>query len=299
MKQVIVLALIWSMVGAVFASDVSKEAFGQFKVLSVISSKEEWKEFAKSGGGYFVIPSDLTKYLAGTLQEARSLGDHNADKKEGYFEEEKQQHKLQILEKKDWSKFSQKETKTLAQGMNDVAVFILRKTLEALDVPEALWSKATGGLSDSKGLNHFKLVYYDPDKRAPGISWHKDFRWVTVFYFDQPGLQGKIGDEVINVAPKEGHFFVNLGTFFEAFIDNPEILNALTHQVVEQVSAPRVAAGIFCRGAYPNKIYYRLVDNKLVEIDENEVKKYEIKDEKGLFSIAPNSAFSPYYQQDQ
>lgn len=266
----------------------SFELMAVFPVLSESMDRMAWRNFAKVGCGYYPIPEELKKYLDSTVDLASSLNASCKDRY-GYSSEAKQQVEILFLEKKDWNHYPQ-ETSALAQGMNEIAVSVLLNVLQALEIEPELYSKITGGLSDLKGKNFFKIAHYDATKDLPGIPWHKDIRWVTVLFINQEGLQGKVDGKVIDVNPREGYFVVNLGVFFEALINDREILNALEHQV-KQVSKDRVSFGIFCNGSYPEEGFYQLNGQDLCWKKPEEMKNFLIEDKSQSFTIAPHKIF--------
>lgn len=264
-------------------------AMDSLPVLSESMDKKDWRNFAKVGCGYYPIPKELNKYLASTLDLASSL---NASCKDqyGYSCEAKQQVEILFLEKKDWSHYPQ-ETMALAQGMNEIAVSVLLNVLQALEIKPGLYPKITGGLSNLEGKNFFKIAHYDATKDFPGIPWHKDIRWITVLFINQEGLQGRVDGKVIDVNPREGYFFINLGVFFEAFINDPEKLNAFEHQV-QQVNKDRVSFGIFCSGSYPEEGFYQLNGQDLDWKNPEEMKGFLVEDRSQSFTIGPHKIFN-------
>jgi isopenicillin N synthase-like dioxygenase len=169
----------------------------------------------------------------------------------------------------------------------------VRNVLKALGVNEHLYSQATGGLSDTNGKVSLKACHYDPRKQTPGIAWHKDIRWITVLYINQEGLEASVDKQVVNVDPKQGYFVVNLGVYFEAFIDNAYKVVALPHQV-RQMNNDRISFGVFCEGDYPQKGIYQLSGGQLLFVSPEKLNDYLIKDEKQLFSTKPHNVFNQY-----
>jgi isopenicillin N synthase-like dioxygenase len=245
------------------------ESEHKLPILSESMSPKDWKNFAKIGGGYYPIPEGLKQYLKTTLNLANSLN-ASYKGKPGYSCEEKQQVEILYFEKKDWENYPE-DTRALAQGMSEIAVIILLNLLQALGINTDLYTQITGGLSDCKGQNFFKVAHYDSTKNYPGIPWHKDIRWITVLFINQEGLQGNINGKIVDIRPLEGYFFVNLGVFFEAFINDHEKLNALVHQV-QQVSKDRVSFGLFSQGDYPEKGFYQLNGDAIAWKDPEEMK---------------------------
>jgi isopenicillin N synthase-like dioxygenase len=178
----------------------------------------------------------------------------------------------------------------MAQLGRDIAV----KILHAFDIDEAVIKTATGGLSENAGKISLKVAHYDESKDGLGIQWHKDLRWVTVLYAFDEGLEAKIGNQPINAAPKDGYFFVNLGVFFEAFINDINKLNALVHQV-RHVEKSRSSFIVLCEGNYKEKGFYELINSTLhFEPDTDKIRARLIKDPEKLVSTAPQIIFSNY-----
>lgn len=267
-----------------WAMDEPKRAL---PILSESMTKAEWLNFAHIGGGYYPIPSKLKQYLPNMLELARGVPAWS--EKPNFHHDKKHQIEFLYSEENEWDNYP-KEIQTLAQGMRDIAVSILVNLLQALDVDKNLFSQITGGLSDTKGKHFLKVAYYDAAKPYPGLSWHKDIRWITVLFIDQEGLEGKIGTQVVSVPPLDGHFFINLGVFFEAFINDAQRLNAFIHQV-KQVNKDRVSFGVFVEGNYLTKGFYQQFNNSLVWKSEEDMNFFLLKDNHQAFSSGPHQIF--------
>ena len=242
----------WLFICSFFSLNLIADAL---PVLSESMDKKDWQHFAQVGCGYYPIPEELKSYLASTVDLARSLN-ASCMNQPGYVCQANQQAELLLLEKEDWNHYPPK-TVALAEGMHEIAVSVLLHVLHALDIPPELYYTITGGLTDFEGINFFKIARYDATKNFPGFPWHKDVRWITVLFINQEGLQGKVKGQVIDVHPREGYFIINLGVFFEAFINDPDTLKAFEHHV-QQVYTDRVSFGIFCSGDYPSQGFYQL-----------------------------------------
>jgi isopenicillin N synthase-like dioxygenase len=259
-------------------------------ILSENMSEEGLRNFAQFGGGYYPIPDNLKILISSTLNEVYSFNEKFKDKAV-YAREEKQQIEYVFFEQKDWENHLNEATKNLAEGMNKIAVSILREVLKALHVRSEVFSEATGGLSDFKGKISFKIAHYDHNKKdLPGISWHKDLRWITVLFINEDGLQGRVFGKIIDIKPKDGYFFVNLGVFFEAFINDPNKLTALIHQVKE-VNKERISFGVFCNGDYGRLGFFQLKGDSLDFRKKEEMDNFLIKDDDGIFSTNNHKIF--------
>lgn len=210
-----------------------------------------WQKFAKIGGGYFPIPEDLKRYLETTKKFALSL-DSSWKRKWGYFETSGQQFAI-FYRKNDWKKYPP-DIAVLADEMSQIGVFVLLKTLQSLGINSDL-KEITGGLSEAEGDPGFKVMHYNSKKEMLGIDVHKDNRWITVLWSDQPGLQAEVDGEFVEVKPSKDHFFIHVGIFLEKFINDGRLCQALQHKVV-QVKEDRVSFGAFLNGYYPSEGYY-------------------------------------------
>jgi hypothetical protein len=250
------------------------------------STEDEWKACAHIGGCYYPIPDAIKSYIPKTLELAYSLPQQQGSL--GYSREEKQQIEILCLEKYTWHHFNN-ETQILAKGMAEIGRSIVLNILRSLNIDPSLYKEATGGLSHNEGKIHFKLAHYDAAKNYPGLPWHKDIRWVTVLYINQNGLQGKHNEHVFDISPREGYFVINLGVFFEAFINDTNKLNALIHQV-RQVTEDRVSFGAFCEGNYDKKGFWQL-DKQGIVWKEPEFMNL-VKDDTNSFSMTTHRIFN-------
>lgn len=257
-------------------------------IISDLMPTEAWLHFAKVGAAYYPIPEELKAYLAQAVMQANSLNS-SCEGQYGYACEPQQQVEILMLEEKDWGRFSP-EIQALAQGMSEIGKKLVVNLLQALDVDPELHEIITGGLSKSCGRNFFKMAHYDAKKSYPGIDWHKDIRWITVLYINQAGLQAKINGKIINIDPLEGHFVINLGVFFEAFINNPQLLTALEHQVL-QVQHDRIAFGVFCNGAYAEKGFYQLNRPEILWRSPEYLRPFLVEAKDQTFSIPGHRVF--------
>lgn len=222
-------------------------------VLTESMSDEEWLEFARIGGGYYPIPEYLKEYIPETLKLAFEMEDLREHAH--YIYDKKNEYEYLYSNENYWTLHPQCAQK-LAKGMKEVAVLILNNVLRATKIDKRLYSQITGGLSDNKGDCFLKIMHYNVDKPNAGLSWHKDTRWITVLIFTSKGLEAQIDNKTISVLPRPGFFFINLGIWFEAFINDTNLVKAIVHQV-RDVEENRATIGVFCEGLYPDSGFYQ------------------------------------------
>lgn len=259
-------------------------------VLTDSMTPEDWRNFARKGGAYYHIPEPLRQYIPKMLELASSISTWRG--RPGYHCDDKHQIEFLHSEQQEWGNYPE-EVQELALGMRNTAVSVLNSLLQALEIDTELYSQITGGLSDVNGKHFLKVMHYDALKPYPGLPWHKDIRWITVLFVNQAGLEGKIGNIVVPIQPLEGYFFINLGVFFEAFINDPAKLTALVHQV-KQVNDDRISFGVFVEGNYPRKGFYQTVHNSVVWKDAEEMKAFLLEDKQQSFSSGPHNIFSSF-----
>jgi hypothetical protein len=259
MKSLLSALLIFGLAFSIFATDAKKLPL---PIISPEADSATWKEFLRLGGGYYPIPEDLKGLIKATMVYAK-FEPENWHKRPGYSNDENQQIEIQMLKKRKWQQDFPAPTSFLAEEMNAIAIAILKHSLAILDVDEELWGDATKGLTDDNGSSSFKIARYNPERRAVGIDWHKDVRWMTVLYAPQEGLLAKINGQQVKLPPKAGYFLVNVGVFFEAFINNSDLVNGLEHKVSE-VKEWRHVCGVFVRGRSQNKSFAEFNNGDLI-----------------------------------
>lgn len=158
------------------------------------------------------------------------------------------QNQAVYMERAHWGKVKQYEgdIHALAFQMDKLGIEILESALSLFNVPRALWSLATGRLTDGEGLRHLTFNHYRPKRRQPGLKPHRDFGYVTVLCINQDGLQVRLESEWVPLPPKDGHFVINFGRTLETFINRPDF-KAAWHRVI-RVNRNRSSIGWFSDG---------------------------------------------------
>lgn len=120
----------------------------------------------------------------------------------------------------------------MCERMYAIGRIVLRTILSATCIPPSLWNRCTDQCSADGGMQWFAVSHYRPGRDAPGAPDHKDTGFVTVLYYEQPGLEVFIANDWYDVPPVSGHFLVNFGGALEALTARlPVRVRAVRHRV--------------------------------------------------------------------
>lgn len=253
LKQFIILSL------CLVFSSIGNAASFEWPIMSGESSDDEWRAFAKIGGGYFKIPDSMQSGALHALRFAQTCEYYPKPKTIWSF----QQYTARSIAQEEWQQLPP-EVSHIALEMKGIGVLVLNKLLNALDL-QCNYTLATGGLSDGKGSADIKVVSYDPEQEGVGFTIHTDERFVTVLLINEPGLEGWHNDDFRAVLAKENHFFINIGIYFMVLVNNPHQLIALPHRV-RRVEKKRYSFGVFCDAKHIEEGYFKGNENNPGEI---------------------------------
>ncbi len=183
--------------------------------------------FARS---FYLPPAGDDPYRGFTQWTPDRLAQH-----EGYYRRDVDQTEQFFLERRFWSDVYPRELFAQAALMQQLALEILTAVLTELDLPRALWDRATGGCLNGGGTYHLTFNHFRPEVRARGLNIHKDSGWVTVLRSIEPGLEVDRAGTWVPIVPMPGYFIVNFGCAMEVLtrhIRTP--VSAVAHRVVEQ-----------------------------------------------------------------
>lgn len=213
--------------------------------------KEKLTQAQQDGFFYVEIPEGCREKIEATIKFGNQLRTNDALKsldlgmRLGYQERHGTQAVAFCAMKNQWEDVYPGPVKDLAEIMNQVALDILKISLEHLSIPSDLWSPATGELTDDKGSNVFSVNSYQQGEQKIGLIPHKDMGWITVLFIDKVGLETSLdGKNWTSIPPKEGYFVINFGKAFELLINSSEKLRASVHRV-RRLEEERLSFGIF------------------------------------------------------
>lgn len=120
----------------------------------------------------------------------------------------------------------------VCESMHAIGQIVLRTVLSTTSIPSSLWNRATDRCVTDGGVQWFAISHYRPNRDAPGAPEHKDTGFVTVLYYEQPGLEAFIDKEWYDVPPMIGHFLINFGGALEVLTALlPVHVRAVPHRV--------------------------------------------------------------------
>lgn len=141
----------------------------------------------------------------------------------------------------------------MCERMDAIGRIVLRAILSAAGVPPPLWHESTNQCSANGGVQWFAVSHYRPGRNAPGAPEHKDTGFVTVLYYEQPGLEAFIDNDWYDVPPVPGHFLVNFGGALEALTARlPVRVKAVLHRVRQCRHSTAMTGDRFSFAAFVN-----------------------------------------------
>ena len=164
---------------------------------------------------------------------------------EGFIALENNQQTKLALRRHRWSKHYPQPIAHFGRQLDEIGVVILREVLHQSGIPEALWSKASGGYASGHGTAFLNFVHYDTKTPDWGLRPHTDYGFVTILDATAPGLQISINGRFEDVPVLPGHFIINFGEalrFITTYSDRS--VTAVEHRVVSQKSTDPIRHGI-------------------------------------------------------
>ena len=164
---------------------------------------------------------------------------------EGFIALENNQQTKLALRRHRWSKHYPQPIAHFGRQLDEMGVVIMREVLHQSGIPEALWSKASGGYASGHGRAFLNFVHYDTKTPDWGLRPHTDYGFVTILDATAPGLQISINGRFEDVPVLPGHFIINFGEalrFITTYSDRS--VTAVEHRVVSQKSTDPIRHGI-------------------------------------------------------
>ena len=141
----------------------------------------------------------------------------------------------------------------MSQKMCTAARLVLREILATAQVAPTHWDRATDQCSADGGVEWFAASHYRAERAVDGAPAHKDTGFVTVLYFEQPGLEAWNDGEWVDVLPVAGHFIVNFGGALELLTKRLAVkVHAVLHRVRQCRRDDKVAEDRFSFAAFLN-----------------------------------------------
>ena len=186
------------------------------------------------------------------------------------------------------------EVKEALEEMAKIARKIIRRVLEELKVPEALWEKVTGGAISENGDDFGCFNNFDASRSVRGLKAHQDWSVITVLLSLMPGLEVFIDGEWQRVqVDHPNELIINYGTTLEMltqFLPEDLQISASKHRVIQQRD-PRVSIALFADQALNSEVF-ALVPKERTGASAPPVAGGEVPTADG--EAAPSAGDSPY-----
>lgn len=200
---------------------------------------------------YLKIPEGL--YLDGAREFGRGLLDVDSPYRklpkygdlEGFIALENNQQTKLALCRHHWEQHYPADITQFGRELDRIGVAVMREVLRQSGIPEALWSRASGGYAAGEGTAFLNFVHYDTRNPDLGLRPHTDYGFVTILDASAPGLQIDVDGKFEDVPVLPGHLVINFGEALHFITAHSErTVGAVVHRVLSQKSSDPVRHGI-------------------------------------------------------
>ena len=200
---------------------------------------------------YLRLPEGL--HLDGAREFGRGLLDVDSPYRklpkygdlEGFIALENNQQTKLALCRHHWEQHYPADITQFGRELDQIGVAVMREVLRQSGIPEALWSRASGGYAAGEGTAFLNFVHYDTRNPDLGLRPHTDYGFVTILDATAVGLQIKIAGDFVDVPVLPGHLVINFGEALHFITAHSErSVGAVVHRVLSQKSSDPVRHGI-------------------------------------------------------
>ncbi|MDA8827267.1 isopenicillin N synthase family oxygenase [Luminiphilus sp.] len=164
---------------------------------------------------------------------------------EGFIALENNQQTKLALRRHHWEQHYPADITQFGRELDRIGVAVIREVLRQSGIPEALWSRASGGYAAGEGTAFLNFVHYDTRNPDLGLRPHTDYGFVTILDATAVGLQIKIAGDFVDVPVLPGHLVINFGEALHFITAHSErSVGAVVHRVLSQKSSDPVRHGI-------------------------------------------------------
>ena len=164
---------------------------------------------------------------------------------EGFIALENNQQTKLALRRHHWEQHYPADITQFGRELDQIGVAVIREVLRQSGIPEALWSRASGGYAAGEGTAFLNFVHYDTRNPDLGLRPHTDYGFVTILDATAVGLQIKIAGDFVDVPVLPGHLLINFGEAMHFVTAHSErTVGAVVHRVLSQKSSDPVRHGI-------------------------------------------------------
>lgn len=218
--------------------------------LAFLTSKELSRAW-DLGIFYLRLPEGL--HLDGAREFGRGLLDVDSPYRklpkygdlEGFIALENNQQTKLALCRHHWEQHYPADITQFGRELDQIGVAVIREVLRQSGIPEALWSRASGGYAAGEGTAFLNFVHYDTRNPDLGLRPHTDYGFVTILDATAVGLQIKIAGDFVDVPVLPGHLVINFGEALHFITAHSErSVGAVVHRVLSQKYSDPVRHGI-------------------------------------------------------
>ena len=200
---------------------------------------------------YLRLPEGL--HLDGAREFGRGLLDVDSPYRklpkygdlEGFIALENNQQTKLALCRHHWEQHYPADITQFGRELDQIGVAVMREVLRQSGIPEALWSRASGGYAAGEGTAFLNFVHYDTRNPDLGLRPHTDYGFVTILDATAVGLQIKIAGDFVDVPVLPGHLVINFGEALHFITAHSErSVGAVVHRVLSQKYSDPVRHGI-------------------------------------------------------
>ena len=200
---------------------------------------------------YLRLPEGL--HLDGAREFGRGLLDVDSPYRklpkygdlEGFIALENNQQTKLALCRHHWEQHYPADITQFGRELDRIGVAVMREVLRQSGIPEALWSRASGGYAAGEGTAFLNFVHYDTRNPDLGLRPHTDYGFVTILDASAPGLQIDVDGKFEDVPVLPGHLVINFGEALHFITAHSErTVGAVVHRVLSQKSSDPVRHGI-------------------------------------------------------
>ena len=164
---------------------------------------------------------------------------------EGFIALENNQQTKLALCRHHWEQHYPADITQFGRELDQIGVAVIREVLRQSGIPEALWSRASGGYAAGEGTAFLNFVHYDTRNPDLGLRPHTDYGFVTILDATAVGLQIKIAGDFVDVPVLPGHLVINFGEALHFITAHSErSVGAVVHRVLSQKYSDPVRHGI-------------------------------------------------------
>jgi isopenicillin N synthase-like dioxygenase len=217
----------------------------------VFSTSEDLDRAWALGVFYLKISEGL--HLEGAREFGRGLLDVDSPYRripkygdlEGFIALENNQQTKLALCRHHWEHHYPADIAQFGRELDLMGIAVIREVLRQSGIPEAMWSRASGGYAAGEGTAFLNFVHYDTRSPDLGLRPHTDYGFVTILDASAPGLQIDVDGKFVDVPVLPGHLVINFGEALHFITAHSErSVGAVVHRVLSQKYSDPVRHGI-------------------------------------------------------